>query len=192
MNRRIQGFRGEYLWELDIVETQLTALAEAVPAEKYAWRPVADSRTFSQVLVHVAASNFMLLRVVGVIAPGGFDLYGKLEGDRAAQFIAAIRKNMSLEETMVQKRPVMELLARSFAAVRESLTTASDEAIEKSGQFFSEPSTVRRVYLRILVHLHEHMGQAVVYTRAMGIKLPWPDPLKELERMVAEGRAREF
>jgi hypothetical protein len=37
MQTRIPGFRGEFLWELDVPEIQMLALAEAVPAETYAW-----------------------------------------------------------------------------------------------------------------------------------------------------------
>lgn len=33
--------------------------------------------------------------------------------------------------------------------------------------------------------LHEHMGQAIAYVRSMGMKAPWPYPLKNLDRIVA-------
>ena len=39
MSTRIPGFKGEYLWELDIAEKQLLALAEAITPERYGWRP---------------------------------------------------------------------------------------------------------------------------------------------------------
>jgi len=41
--------------------------------------------------------------------------------------------------------------------------------------FFFEQTTVRRIYLRALTHMHEHMGQLIAYTRAMGAPAPWPD-----------------
>ena len=31
------GFRGEYLWELEIATRQITALAEAAPEELFGW-----------------------------------------------------------------------------------------------------------------------------------------------------------
>jgi uncharacterized damage-inducible protein DinB len=186
MDSRSPGFRGEYLWELDIPQTQLLALAAAFPEEKYGWRPADGARSFSEVLVHVAAGNFMLLRLVGVRAPSGLDLYGSLEGGQLAQFAAAIRKNIALEKTVTEKRAVIDLLGRSFEAVRQSFMASSDEEIEMSGHFFGEPTTVRRVYLRMLAHTHEHMGQTIAYARASGIKVPWPDPLQELDRMTAD------
>ena len=43
MNMRLPGFKGEFLWEFDIAEGQLLALAEAFPAESYGWRPALAS-----------------------------------------------------------------------------------------------------------------------------------------------------
>ena len=67
MATRIAGFRGEFLWELDIAERQLVAIAECIPAEPYDWRPVAQAPPFNEVFVHVATGNFMLLYVI--VAP---------------------------------------------------------------------------------------------------------------------------
>ena len=57
MSTRLPGFRGEYLWEFDFAEKQLLALAEAFPAERYAWRPAETARSVSEVLVHVGAGG---------------------------------------------------------------------------------------------------------------------------------------
>ena len=69
---RIQGFRGEYLWELDIIDRQLPAIAETIPEDKYDWRPSDRARSISEVLVHIAAGTFMLLEVAGTPAPVDF------------------------------------------------------------------------------------------------------------------------
>ena len=42
--------------------------------------------------------------------------------------------------------------------------------------FFGRDVTARAVYLRILVHVHEHMGQAIAYARVNGIVPPWSHP----------------
>ncbi len=169
MPSRIPGFRGEFLWELDVPEIQLLALAEAIPAEMYGWRPAAGARSFSAVLVHVANCNLLLLKLA------------ELGGPSLAQVAALVRDSLSMEQTVTEKAAVLALLKRSFEAVRQSFTAATDADLEKTGEFFGEPATVRRVYLRMLAHTHEHMGQAIAYTRSMGLAAPWPDPLKELE-----------
>jgi hypothetical protein len=175
MSSRMPGFWGEYLWELDVPQTQLLALAAAVPPELCGWRPAGGARSFSEILVHVAAGNFALLRLTGLRGPGGTDLYGSPQGDEFAQFAAMIRKNVSLEKAVTEKQDVIDLLKRSFEAIRASVTASNVADLERTGRFFGEPTTVRRVYLRMLAHSHEHMGQAIAYVRFNGIKLPWPE-----------------
>jgi uncharacterized damage-inducible protein DinB len=171
--QRIPGFKGEYLWELEIPEKQIAALAEAIPADKYSWRPSDRARSVSEVLVHIAVGNFMLLNVVGMPLPE--DVYEHIDGEGFDRMIAIVRKNDALEKAITAKADVVALLARSLAAVRTSFTNTSDEALTKPGQIFGEESTARRVYLRMLVHMNEHMGQLVAYTRSMGNPAPWPD-----------------
>lgn len=176
MKPRIPGFPGEYLWELDIARNQLLALAESAPDSLYPWRPAADVRPFSAILVHIAAVNFGLLHIAG--ADAAADLYGALPADATARIMNMIRKNMELEQTVTAKPAVLDLLRRSFDAVAGAFEHAS---LDAPGEFFGEPTTVRRLFLRILAHSHEHMGQAVAYTRTFGAPLPWPDPLKVMQ-----------
>jgi hypothetical protein len=60
-----QGFDGEW----GHVSRQLIALAEAIPTEKYAWRPGPGVRSTSEVLMHIAISNFWLLSITGPPMP---------------------------------------------------------------------------------------------------------------------------
>jgi len=173
MTERIPGFKGEYLWEFEFPEKQITALAEAIPADRYSWRPADRARSVSEVLVHIAVGNFMLLNVVGMPLPE--DIYEQIEGEGFQRMLAIIRKNDGFEKTIVAKADVVPLLARSLAAVKVSFTNTSDEDLAKPGDVFGEVSTARRVYLRMLVHMNEHMGQLVAYTRSMGSPAPWPD-----------------
>lgn len=172
MNSRLPGFKGEYLWELDIVERQLLLLAEALPEQRYAWHPD-GARSVSEVLVHIAAGNLSLLGVIGIEAAP--DLYGRLEGDGRAQMLARVARNEALEKNVTGKAEVMALLKRSIDAVRAAFTAATDAELEKREAIFGEVSTIRRVYLRALTHMHEHMGQLIGYTRLMGMAAPWPN-----------------
>jgi len=104
MNMRLPGFKGEFLWEFDIAEGQLLALAEAFPAESYGWRPAKTARSVSEVLVHVAVGNLLLLRITGIDAAP--DLYSKLEGEAVPPMMAVIAKNDSLEKSITDKAGV--------------------------------------------------------------------------------------
>lgn len=69
MAERLPGFVGEYLWEWGVSDHHLRAIVEAMPAERFGWRPADDARSVSEVLVHIAAGNLMLLDMVGVAEP---------------------------------------------------------------------------------------------------------------------------
>jgi len=152
MGTRLPGFKGEYLWEFDIADRQLTALAEAFPAERYGWRSAETARSASEILVHIAAGNLTLLGIVGVEAPP--DLYGKLECEIVPRMIGMIEKNDGLEKTITDKPAVIALVRRSLDAVRATFTKAPDSELERQDVFFGERTTVRRVYLRGLSYMH--------------------------------------
>src|SRR5689334_4185440 len=89
-----QGYDGE--WKH--VTSQLIALAEATPAEKFAWRPAAGVRSTSEVYMHIAIANFGLLAVTGPKVPPDF--------------------KEDMEKTVTQKEDVIKWLKRSLEAVR--------------------------------------------------------------------------
>jgi len=60
-----EGYDGEWAH----VSSQLMALAEATPAEKFAWRPATGVRSTSEVYMHIAMANFYLLSVTGPKMP---------------------------------------------------------------------------------------------------------------------------
>ena len=60
-----QGYDGEWRH----VSNQLIALAEATPADKFAWRPAPGVRSTSEVYMHIVTANFWLLSVTGPKIP---------------------------------------------------------------------------------------------------------------------------
>ena len=180
MGSHSPGFSGEYQWELDIARTQLVALADAVPEAIYGWSPVNGARSFSAVLVHIASVNMGLLRIAGVDFDGWTELYGE-----EADVPAMVRRNMSFEGTITDKDAAIAFLKRSFDAVQQAFHLLSAQDLEKPVDF-GESTTVRRIFLRILAHSHEHMGQAIAYARTYGSRMPWPDPLREFESASAK------
>jgi uncharacterized damage-inducible protein DinB len=184
MSAQLSGFKGDYLWEFNIAERQLLALAEAIPAERYGWRSAETARSVSEVLVHVAASNFTLLGGAGIEAAP--DLYGNLEGEMGRRMKAMIAKNRSLEKTITDKTVVITLLKKSLDGVRAAFTQVTDAELDRTQVFSGEPTAVRRLYLRGLAHMHEHMGQLIAYTRSMGLPAPhW----RESGRKISESGA---
>src|SRR5580693_3103517 len=91
-----QGYDGEWRH----VSQQLIALAEATPAEKFAWRPAAGVRSTSEVYMHIVIANFYLLSVTGPKMPAGL--------------------NEDSEKTVRSKAEVINWLKRSLEAVRQA------------------------------------------------------------------------
>lgn len=173
MPDRISGFRGEFLWEWDIAERQLLQLANAFQADDYEWRPDMSARSVSEVFVHVACGTFMLLEVLGTTAP--VDLYPELPAQPMDRLWALVRKNDELERGVREKDKVMSLLRLALTSVRDTITRIDETDLERSLFFFGESTKIRRVYLRLLTHTHEHMGQLIAYMRTRGMPAPWPD-----------------
>jgi uncharacterized damage-inducible protein DinB len=143
-----QGF----LPELNHASRQILALAEATPAEKFAWRPAAGVRSVSEVYMHVAIANFFLLRQAGA----------KVEN--------APKMAADTEKTVKEKAEVIRWLKDSYDAARKVYPPADPQRAVK---FFGADSKVENIYLRMLVHNHEHMGQSIAYARMNGIVPPW-------------------
>ena len=144
-----QGWLGEF----EHASRQLLQLAEAIPAEKFAWRPAPGVRSISELYMHVAIGNYLLLGLAGVKPPVDLATLGK-----------------EPEKSLTGKAEVIKFLQGSFDAVRAAYPTADKQ---KAVTFFGKDTTVDSVLLRLLVHNHEHMGQAIAYARINGIAPPW-------------------
>jgi uncharacterized damage-inducible protein DinB len=144
-----QGYDGEWLH----VSRQLVALAEATPPEKFAWRPAAGVRSTSEVYMHIAITNFYLLQFTGPKVPAG------------------LKEDM--EKQVTSKPEVIDWLKRSLDAVKEAHITQTPKDLARKVRIHDRDATVDGMYLRIIVHANEHMGQLVAYARMTGVVPPW-------------------
>jgi uncharacterized damage-inducible protein DinB len=152
----VTGYRSEVLAEVTIQEDKFTRLAEAIPAEKYTWRPVADVRSFAEVFLHVSAANYNLYKLVGTPPPAGFD--GK-----------------TFEKSTTDKAKVIATLKDSFAHAKAAIKAMSDADLDKSLDWFGGKNTQRGILLFVVRHAAEHLGQSIAYTRMAGITPPWTE-----------------
>jgi uncharacterized damage-inducible protein DinB len=158
-------FKSEYLTEFGMASRQIAALAEAMPAEKFDWRPGAGVRSVGEVYVHIAETNVLLLGFLGVKV----DFSGpRFSGKTPAREI--ITRNLEFEKTVHGKSNVVPLLERTLDAVKDSLASAD---MERPVEMFGQKAAARAVYLRILAHANEHMGQSIAYARMNGVVPPW-------------------
>jgi uncharacterized damage-inducible protein DinB len=138
------------------VSSQLVALAEATPPEKFAWRPGPGVRSMSEVYMHVVLANFYLLSVTGPKMPADLS-------------------SPEMEKTVTDKAQVINWLKRSLDAVKTAHTAAKPADLRRKIKIEGREADVDGMYLRIIVHANEHMGQLVAYARMNGIVPPWSE-----------------
>src|SRR6202049_247500 len=144
-----QGYDGE--WKH--VSAQLLDLAQATPQDKFSWRPAPGVRSTSEVFMHIALANFYLLSVTGPKMP------------------ADAKEGM--EKSVTAKADVINWLKRSLDAVKEAHAYVTPKDLERKVHIVDRDATVDGMYLRIIVHANEHMGQLIAYARMSGIAPPW-------------------
>jgi hypothetical protein len=74
------------------------------------------------------------------------------------------------EKKVIEKAEAIKWLKDSQDLVRDSYPKADRQ---KKTKFLGGETTVDGVYLRLLVHNHEHMGQSIGYARTIGVAPPW-------------------
>jgi uncharacterized damage-inducible protein DinB len=79
----------------------------------------------------------------------------------------------SVEKRFASKVEVVDWLKRSLDAVKEAHLAAKPADLARKVHIHDREATVDGIYLRIIVHDNEHMGQLIAYARMTGIVPPW-------------------
>src|SRR5229473_4380044 len=156
----VTGYRSEVLAEVIVQADKFTRLAEAIPAEKYNWRPAPDVRSVAEVFLHVSAANYNLYKLVGTPPPAGFDAKG-------------------FEKSTTDKAKVIATLKDSYAHAKKAIAAMSDADLEKSLDWFGGKNTQRGILLFVVRHAAEHLGQSIAYARFVGITPPWTEDMQK-------------
>src|ERR1700755_1848300 len=153
LHAQMEGLWEGYDGEWGHVSRQLISLADAIPADKYSWRPAPGVRSVSEVFMHIAIANFCLLSFTGPKMPADM--------------------KPDLEKSVTKKSDVIDWLNRSLDAVKTARAQLKPGDLERKVKIEGKTVTVDGMYLRIIIHDNEHMGQLVAYARMNGIVPPW-------------------
>lgn len=157
------GPRAEFLSELAYYEHRYTRLADAMPVEKYPWRPGEGVRSVGDVFVHVAGANYFAARALGTPPPPGFD----------PKALMAVSND---------KPKALQALKESFAHLHDAVLALSDADMDKPQKMFGQQTTVRGSFLILTGHLGEHLGQSIAYARMNGIVPPWTEEAEKQQK----------
>ena len=137
----------EYSKHFGALSQLSVAVAEAMPAGKYGFKPHPESMTFGELMSHIASTNY--------------------------QFCAGLKDtDPPAPPSPAEKAAIVEFLNDSFqycSGIIENLTEAQLGALHNSPD---GRMPGREVLLAIYIHVAHHRGQAEIYLRDNGIKPP--------------------
>ena len=147
---------------VSMIETSFVGLAEAMPADKYDFKPSGagfdGARTFGEQVKHVACGNFAFFNEIEKkTPPERCDLGGPSPARTKAELVAYLRE--------------------SFAYARRVLETMTPRnALDPAGGPYGGQSTRLGLTTLAVWHASDHYGQLVMYLRMNGIVPPASRP----------------
>jgi uncharacterized damage-inducible protein DinB len=147
------GFKADLLRDLADLEKKVVGLAEAVPADKYGWRPAEGVRSVSEVLMHLSAANYFFPTLFAVSPPADVDV-----------------QNL---EKITDRDQVVSTVKASFAHLRGMIEKMADDKLDDPVKMFGEEATIAGGLHTAVAHCHEHLGQLIAYARSVGVAPPW-------------------
>ena len=142
------------LARLTTLETKYVGLAEAMPQDKYAWRPGDGVRSVSEVFLHVASANYRLPNMIGTPPPDDIDFE-------------------DYEKSTTDQTEIVAALKASFVHVRKAFESVPEGDLENPVKVFGRDSTNAGAMVTFNGHLSEHLGQSIAYARVNGVVPPW-------------------
>lgn len=153
---------GDLMADMAQAEQKIMGLARAIPAEKYDWKPAEGVRSVGEVLLHIAADNYLLPAMLGHAA----DPATGIKGDDYATVQAYERRQLDRDATIAE-------LERSFAHLKKALGATQASTLGDEVSLFGQKFTTQRTWILTATHLHEHLGQLIAYARSNGVAPPW-------------------
>ena len=137
----------EYSKHFDALTKLSIAVAQAMPAKQYTFRPHPESMTFGELMSHIAATNY--------------------------QFCAGLEdSNPPDMSSATDKDAVVKFLSDSFSYCALIIPNLTDQQLASPHDSPDGRMPGREVLLALFVHVAHHRGQAEIYLRDNGIKPP--------------------
>jgi uncharacterized damage-inducible protein DinB len=155
--------------DLQQLQDKYVALAQAIPAEKYSWRPAEGVRSISELFLHVSGASYGFpTMITGVTPAAGFQRDG-------------------FEKSTTDKAKIIEQLNKSFSYAIAVVQNMSNADFAKAEKKLGPDANDGDVIYLMVTHAHEHLGQAIADARMNGIVPPWTaEAMKKNPKTAAE------
>ncbi len=153
-----------YINKISGVKAYTLEIAEAMPEDKYTFRPHDSVRSFGEQMAHLGMSSKFLLSmfIKGEPMPTDPEVFaniGKME-----------------KEIGASKEACIKVITEAFDALTEAYKGMSAENLDETFVIPFDPSqpsfTKEKGFQFIYEHIAHHRGQALVSLRMQGIKAP--------------------
>lgn len=161
--------KGQSLVDLQAAQKKFVDLANALPADKFNWRPSPDSRSFAEVFLHVSGERYGILSLMGATPPASYD-----------------RK--TYEKSTTDKARIIDELNKSWEFAQKTINGMPNAEFAKLLPKLGPQANAGDVIYILVADAHEHLGQTVAYARENGIAPPWTI---EAQKKTAEKSAQK-
>jgi hypothetical protein len=157
---QVQTLKAWHVADVEEMKSKFVALANAIPEDRYDWRPMDGVRSVREVLLLIAAE--------GNTYPANWGLPLAEGAERGYE--AEMARLDGVAKTKAQLVAEME---RSFDHLARSLAGMSDSAHAADGKTWGRAMTVEAGITMALADMHEHLGQLIAYARMNRVVPPW-------------------
>jgi uncharacterized damage-inducible protein DinB len=140
---------GEYDKRFAALSQLSVAVAQAMPAESYSFRPHPESMTFGDLMMHIAGTNYAFCAGL------------KDANAPTAPSVSAL-----------DREGVVKFLSDSFSYCATIIPNLTEEQLSAVHNSPDGRLPGRGILLAMFVHVAHHRGQAEIYLRDKGIKPP--------------------
>ena len=144
-------FIADFLTKWEGAKEYTMAIADAMPAENYTYKPTDAQRAFHEQITHIIGNMIWLST-------------SYLGGEGLA--------SADTENPPTGKEELMTLLEESFDYAQETIRGFDYSRIDEEVDFFAGPMSHRKIFFLMMDHLTHHRGQLVVYLRLNDIEPP--------------------
>ncbi len=138
---------GEYSKHFGALGKLSVAVAQAMPADQYGFRPHPESMNFGELMAHIAATNY--------------------------QFCAGLKdSDPPTLPSPTEKDGAVKFLSDSFDYCSAVIPNLIDEQLNNPHNSPDGRLLGREILLAMYIHVAHHRGQAEIYLRDKGIRPP--------------------
>ena len=149
-------FQADAAGVLGHVQKEMVSLLQAMPQNKFSWRPAKGVRSVGEVYLHAAGAGYF---------------FGKLLGFQVPADVEAKMKDFKKSTT--DKAKIEKALSDSFEWFASNVKQMPDSNLTQTVKLMDHDLTKRAVVMIAMGHYQEHLGQSIAYARMNGVVPPW-------------------